>query len=44
MGHRVERGAMAAMKNYAKEVMGEPVGDSPACGVSPSDAGSKCGT
>jgi len=42
VGHRVERGAMAAMKNYSKEIMGEPVSNSPVCGGTTSDTGSKC--
>jgi len=42
MGHKVERGAMAAMKNYAKEVMGESVSSAPVCCGSTSDVDSKC--
>ena len=40
VGHMVERGAMAAIKNYAKEVMGEPVSDAPVCRGSTRDTGS----
>lgn len=44
VGQMVERGAMAAMKNFAQKTLGEPVtaAVSPCCAAS-ADAGGKCG-
>ena len=42
VGQMVERGAMAAMRDFAKEVMGEPVSHSSVCCADKGDAGSKC--
>jgi len=43
VGQMVERGAMAAMKNFSREIMGEPASSSPVCCGSPNDAKSKSG-
>ena len=42
VGHTVEKGAMAAMQDFSKEVMGEPVSHSSVCCTDTSDTGSKC--
>jgi AhpD family alkylhydroperoxidase len=43
VGHMVEKGAMAAMRDFSKEVMGEPVSRSAVCCTGKSEAGTKCG-
>lgn len=43
VGRMVENGAMAAMRDFSKEVMGEPVSRSSVCCTNTSDTGSKCG-
>ena len=42
VGQMVEKGAMAAMRDFSKEVMGELVSRSSVCCGSTSDTGSKC--
>jgi AhpD family alkylhydroperoxidase len=42
VGHVVERGAMVAMRDFSKEVMGEPASNASVCCANTSDTGSKC--
>ena len=43
VGHMVEKGAMAAMGKFSKEVLGEPVSGASACCGKPRATGAKCG-
>jgi len=43
VGHMVEKGAMAAMRDFSKRTMGEPAGSSDACCPSRSETDVKCG-
>lgn len=43
LGHSVEKGAMAAMRDFSKELLGEPVSRSSVCCGDKNDAGPQCG-
>ena len=43
VGQMVEKGAMAAMRDSAKEVMGAPVGRSSVCCAAKQHSDTKCG-
>ncbi len=43
VGQMVERGATAAIRDFAKEITGEPVGRSSVCCGDMGDISSKCG-
>jgi AhpD family alkylhydroperoxidase len=43
VGHMVEKGAMAAMNNFSRRVLDEPVGTTAGCCAPPSGPGAKCG-
>ena len=43
VGRMVEKGGMAAMGKFTKEIIGEPASVSTVCCANTNDAGSKCG-